>query len=552
MNKHTLLFWLLASSGLLLALCSLGLPVGAAPPVTTITYAPTDALFANPERGFHTHSQTYSGNYVPLDLDTLRGYRQNEAITLVLRMFYLEDFVDADISQAYLDKMQADFDTVRAAGMKMVVRFAYTDALHYAPGTTWPPIPPYGDATKERILRHIEQLRPILQANSDVIAVVQAGFIGVWGEWFYTDHFVHDPSNPDDVSEEDYANRKEVLYALLAALPSDRMTQVRTPRYKERIVPESKNYTPITREQAYKGTPIASVGHHNDCFLASDSDYGTYLTPTIERPYLASETLYLPMGGETCAVNPPRSECPTALEELAYFHWSFLNIGYQPEVIAGWASGGCLDTIRRRLGYRFALVEGAYGDEVKPGGAFTSEIKLRNDGWAAPFNPRRVELWLRPKVGNVNYRATLPDDPRFWLAGDSLTYSLAYTLCIRTDMPPGDYEMLLRLPDPESRLYGRPEYSIRLANEGVWEAGTGFNNLLHTVTVTETVEGSSCDGALMLEPAFRLHLPVILRRSLGLRFGPRSESQPALTLPLSLRARRGKLVVRSLSYNHNE
>ncbi len=516
MNRNTVVFWLLVSSGLLLALCSLGLPVSAAPAVTTITYTPTDALFPNPERGFYrqfdTHNPSAGGtatkNYMPLALDpglaTLQSYRLNDNITLVLRVFYLNDFVASDISPTVLNNMRDDFSTVRAAGLKMVVRFAYTNKMRSSP--------PYGDATKAWVLRHIEQLRLILQANSDVIAALQAGFIGVWGEWFYTDHFVHDPYHPDDVSEADYANRAEVLYALLDALPSDRMAQVRTPRYKVNIIPESKDYTPITPTQAYSGTPIARTGHHNDCFLASDTDYGTYLTPTLEKPYVATETLYLPMGGETCAVNPPRSECITATQELSYLHWSYLNIGYNSDVIAGWDSGGCLDTIKRRLGYRFALVEGTYGDDVRPGSAFTTEIKLRNDGWAAPFNPRRVELWLRPETGGVNYRATLPDDPRFWLADASQTYSLAYTLCTRIDMPPGDYELLLRMPDPEPALHERPEYSIRLANDGVWETSTGFNNLLHTVTVTETAASTACDGSLMLEPVFKIHLPVVFTR----------------------------------------
>ena len=40
---------------------------------------------------------------------------------------------------------------------------------------------PYGDATKEWMLRHIEQLSPIFSEFEDVIDVVQAGFIGVWG-----------------------------------------------------------------------------------------------------------------------------------------------------------------------------------------------------------------------------------------------------------------------------------------------------------------------------------------------------------------------------------
>jgi hypothetical protein len=39
------------------------------------------------------------------------------------------------------------------------------------------------------ILRHIQQLRPVVQANLDVIAFTQTGLIGVWGEWYFSDNF---------------------------------------------------------------------------------------------------------------------------------------------------------------------------------------------------------------------------------------------------------------------------------------------------------------------------------------------------------------------------
>jgi pimeloyl-ACP methyl ester carboxylesterase len=37
-----------------------------------------------------------------------------------------------------------------------------------------------------RVVSHLDQLQPILTDNYDVIAFVQAGFIGSWGEWYYT------------------------------------------------------------------------------------------------------------------------------------------------------------------------------------------------------------------------------------------------------------------------------------------------------------------------------------------------------------------------------
>ena len=46
----------------------------------------------------------------------------------------------------------------------------------------------------------------------------------------------------------------------------------------------------------------------------------------------------------------------------------------------------------------------------------------------------------------------------------------------------GDYKLYLNLPDPYPTLHDDPRYSIRLANDSVWDEATGYN-LLTTVTV---------------------------------------------------------------------
>lgn len=66
------------------------------------------------------------------------------------------------------------------------------------------------------------------------------------------------------------------------------------------------------------------------------------------------------MGGETCAINPPRSNCATALSEMKRFHWSYLNIDYNQDVINGFVREGCFVTIQNGLGYRFELTNGTY------------------------------------------------------------------------------------------------------------------------------------------------------------------------------------------------
>jgi len=423
-----------------------------------VSYTPSTENFANPERGFYHH--TGDCDKADFSQSTLQGYRTGQGISLVMCVFYLAEYKNGPIAQAALDQLQQQLDTVRAAGLKMVLRLAYTTS------TTG------DDATKDRVLAHLDQLAPYLSAGKDVIAVVQAGLIGAWGEWYYTQNF----GNAGVVSAADWANRKAVTDKLLSVVPSTRMIQLRTPKFKRTLY----STTPVQPGDAYTGSTLSRVGHHNDCFLASADDFGTYENPSVEYPYLQSDTTYVAMGGETCGVNAPRSQCPTATSELAQFHWSFLNTDYEPNVLSSWNSGGCLATVSKNLGYRFRLESGTYPSTAAPGGSLPVSFTVHNDGYATPFNPRNLELVLRNTSSGVTYKLAMSSDPRRWTAGASTTVS--QTLRLPTTLPAGSYTLLVNLPDP--LLSTRPEYSIRLANQGTWDAATGMNSLLHTLTVS--------------------------------------------------------------------
>ncbi|TDE57999.1 DUF4832 domain-containing protein [Nonomuraea mesophila] len=424
----------------------------------TVTYARTSAAFVNPERGLYHHSGDCDKD--DFSVETLRGYRADDHISLVMCVFYLAEFKDGPISPAALAQLHQQLGTVRQAGLKAILRFAYTTSTDG------------DDAPKERVLAHLDQLAPYLRANEDVIYLMQAGFVGAWGEWYYTRNF----GDQGVVTDADWAKRKAVVDKILAVLPSTRMAQLRTPLFKRTMYSAG----PLPPGQAHDGSAPARLGHHNDCFLASPDDYGTYADPAVEYPYLRAETAFVAMGGETCNPNPPRSDCPTAKEELAGFHYSYLNTDYHPGVLGGWAAGGCLDEISRRLGYRFALRSGAYPDRAARGGVLPVAFTVRNDGYASPVNPRDAALVLRDTATSAVHRFPLATDPRTWQAGETTT--IRERIRLPGSLPRGRYELLLDLPDP--KLPGRAEYSIRLANEGTWEPGTGLNALLHTVTVT--------------------------------------------------------------------
>jgi len=70
---------------------------------------------------------------------------------------------------------------------------------------------------------------------------------------------------------------------------------------------------------------------------------------------------------------------------------------------------------------------------------------------------------------------------------------------IPNDMPAGEYELFLNLPDPEVTLYSKPEYSIRLANQNVWDETTGYNRLNINIQIGPANKGDVYSGSLFFE-----------------------------------------------------
>lgn len=500
---------------------------------TAVTYFASTVDFPNPERGFYRYTETRSGNYDPLTESELLDFRNpytsggaaySIVSTLAFRYFFLEDFKGGPISAAYLSQVNSDFAAARAAGVKIIPRFAYTDAVD---GSGCPSFicPPYGDAPKNIVLGHIDQLAPVLEANKDVIAAVQMGFIGTWGENYYTDFFGDaSPEGNGQLFDADWQNRNEVLTALLDAVPEERMVQVRYPQLKQRLVYGIQAPTtsaPLTPAEAYSGSDKARLGFHNDCLLASAADFGTYVdygngTPGSPDPgagedttnlksYFAQDSRFVVVGGETCSDGySPQNNCtgtdPAAFgdEELRRMHYSYLNSDYNNDVNNDWQTGGCMETIKRSLGYRFELLSGTYGNTVEQGGELSVELQLVNSGYAAPYNGRKVELILRNVATGEVWAGTADDDPRGW-SPEAGTLTLDPAICVPEFMPAGTYDLLLNLPDPMPSLHDNPDFSIPLGSllpggEDGWEPATGYNALGHQVTVVAAAGAPACSS----------------------------------------------------------
>lgn len=475
----------------------------------TVTYSSTTALFPNPERGFYRYFESRGSaptvwsvaDFQNTNAVSWLSAAEEATITQAYCLFYLDTFLNSNISDNYLAHIRTNLATVRAAGRKCLLRFAYTwddsdnnsngipDVLESATQQTEPDLP--------QLLTHIDQLKPILQEYADVIAVLQAGFIGIWGEWYYTDHFVDNPTQPDTISAAQYERRKAVVQRLLDSLPANRMIALRYPLLKKQMFGRT---TPITDAEAFQNTPLARLGFHNDAFLNSYGDSGTFQSDA-DRTYLQAESLYLTMGGE---VNQPESgapsrSCANALSEMAKYHWSYINTDYHIPTLQSWKTGKCIHntssiagSILDRLGYRFVLKKGVYPTSATVGGTLPIRIELINEGFAAPFNPRDLYVVLQNKSTGAFQTVKLPDDPRRWLANGQ-THVIARTLTLPSNLPAGSYALYLYLPDPAPGLSGNAAYAIRMANANLWKT-SGWNDLLHTITISSSARAESVEG----------------------------------------------------------
>ena len=420
-----------------------------------ISFTECDDIFPNPERGFYFVQSFKSASASLLTASKIEQNRlQNRTICYL--GFYPKKYMNGHIADDFIQMVRNNMQVLRENGAKCIMRFAYSDSENEKP---WDPTP-------EVVQMHIADIKPVLQEYSDVIMCLQAGFVGVWGEWYYTENFEFTPSTP-----EEHTLRKQVTDAMLEALPTDRSIGLRTPMFKRNMYASSYRDT-LTLATAYNGSDKARVSGFNDCFGASANDLGTFDNDA-SREYWKRDTRYTLMGGETCGVSS-YCECAVTLQDCEDYHWTYLNIEYNRQVHNVWKDGGCWDEIERRLGYRLSFAD-VYHSTPAAGEDMTVALQIKNSGFAAPMNGRAVELILVDGKGKKTVYELNDVDPRYWFAGR--TVNIEKAISIPADAS-GKCTLYLNLPDPKPTLHDNPRFSIRLANDGVWNDDLGYNKVM--------------------------------------------------------------------------
>lgn len=357
-------------------------------------------LFPNPGRGWYF---TCSGGLFSASCATdiaaaANGTYATSITTEQIRLVLAESTLPSSgsISGANLTQLNTNLAAARTNGVKMILRFAYCYS---------------GDCSASQSMSqftlHAGQLKPYLAANQDVIHVVQAGFLGTWGEWA---DFVG--TNLDSK-----ANKRALKDLVLDMTPPAvfaAFTQV-YPMQEDWFSPGGGNLgNPLSQSEGFKGSKKARSGFHGDCQMAGPTDSFTFPGPGAindftwkatqlqQRNYVAALTEYAPYGGETCSnANPNlRIHCTDiadgaglsggALNEAPRYHWNYLHRGYALPFYDQWKADSpeCYTTITNRLGHRFHIVQVVAPTSIAKGATGTITAYLRNTGYSRMFDDR--------------------------------------------------------------------------------------------------------------------------------------------------------------------
>lgn len=464
-------------------LCLLALSTQA----TTITYQSDTAIFQNPERGY-IKQVTRHANGIRYAVKTreyaLKDHAKNDQGTLILVLYYLDEFKDKKVlPDSMLDAFDTDMQILRNYGMKAVVRFAYAENKSYTSSGERTA----DDASLYIIKKHIAQYKKRWEKNKDVIYCFQAGFVGQYGEWCYTTHFTNHVPDLND-------SCRALIDTVLKAMPQDRCLLLRRPKFKMQYL----DGVALSENEAFGTSKKARLGHFNDSFLYDVDNMGTYdrkdeALRNKERDFIAKETMFVPMGGETNIDTIPYAKkwatYDKTIAEMEKMHWTFIKAGFSKTVTDMWREpgNGTYYELNRRLGYRYQLEKGTYDEIAVQGGQMSINITLKNVGFAPLYNKRVAYIAL--KNGNRIDTIPLESNPCKWKPNGATT-NINEKITIPTNIPAGVYQLYLYLPDYSDSLNNRSEYAIRFANKNVWEASTGMNKLNASVEIKAATPGS--------------------------------------------------------------
>ena len=298
-----------------------------------------------------------------------------------------------DLTEDALNVLQTTFDNIRKNDGFVIVRICYdpwyNGRSNVTPEHKW-------------VLRHVEQLAPVLSKNTDVILALEMGMHGAYGEMHSDTSITYD-------------RVAEATNLMLRNTPPELKILTRTGNYSAKVLGfdnwgvdfhiDGEKFAEIAKA---KGDTMYRVGMFNDGYLGTQYDYGTWgadCKTSICREegvaWLEKYGINTPYGGEALTTAGGYQVINTP-EFLAYegfrTHTSYLNIQWNNNLIDSWKKshfqakdfeydGTKIDSltgfkyINDHLGYRYVLRELWMTDTVGADGIFRAKFRVQNVGF---------------------------------------------------------------------------------------------------------------------------------------------------------------------------
>lgn len=371
-----------------------------------------DLLRQNPDRGWRLETYlTLGSNTVMFKpgetpfgfLDAQRELYHGTPVSLVQFYVYLTEYCKKPLDEKAFGQLKTYLEALRERKMRAVLRFAYEFETDRKTGPT-----------SHRIYSHLKQIQQWFSENEalvrETVAVVQAGIIGVWGEW-HTARFPH--------------NHKKVLLKICDAVPSFLPIQVRMQVFKDKIrkLPQAKRvgYHDDFLVGAYHkwNAPAGAPGTEQFKAFAEESQY-TYNDG--EMPWGRDKTH---QDGFIDGYEMMTACAQRSLSTLSLVHnyieedGQYNAVRWQKEMLSAVRVRelGCpcttayftengtalersvFDYLTDHLGYQIAVREITVTE--KQNGEHSVTVKLSNNGFALPYGFTKLQLHIFRRDGSL-------------------------------------------------------------------------------------------------------------------------------------------------------
>ena len=385
---------------------------------------------------------------------------------------------DYDLDEKFFESWRETFENCRKNGCMIALRFRYD-----ANGKDNPE-----PSSFEQVLKHIQQIKDsyILDDYSDIIAFVESGFVGKWGE-----------QHGGKYTSVEY--KAKLLDAMLNCVPYTIPVTVRTPDIfaewagiKRSELDDESLYEKASLSADYQKILTKRVGLYNDGYMGSNSDLGTYANRETETNWLNRVTTDTYFGGEFSGDIEFAKQYDTylpenAIPEMYKTRLSYINSNifklyndytfdekYSVKGVDNSAYYGqsVFKFIRDHIGYRFVLRKSALSESAEQGGKVDVGISVENTGFANPVIHPNTSVIIE-KDGKFMIANMLGIDCHNWYS--CKTSDEKFSLQLPDNIETGDWNVYLRLSVSSNNIENLNHRAIRFANENIWDSTLGAN-----------------------------------------------------------------------------